>query len=215
MRSSAVDKVSEIGRIGRVRVAVAVSNSSGGRYRPYRAHGGSRCGNEKLTAPGVSRRSPVQVLSRPDPAYLQSEQSGTSEKHKGAPQHGKPLWPQKHGGRLSLGSTWWRADLYGCSRSAWGGLQMGKCAFFCSQRVGINGAVGVRMRAGTRVGLHGPGRQDGLGLTGRAGRLPGPPRATRRARESGKSEAEIWRRCPMGEAAVRKQLTLQNPGGGA
>ena len=26
--------------------------------------------NEKLTAPGIPRRSPIQVLTRPDPAWL-------------------------------------------------------------------------------------------------------------------------------------------------
>ena len=51
-----------------------------------------------------------------------------------------------------------------------GRLANGQMCVLGSQSVGINGAVGGRMRAGTRVGLDGPGRQDGLGLTGRPAR---------------------------------------------
>ena len=51
-----------------------------------------------------------------------------------------------------------------------GRLANGQMCAFGSQSVRINGVVGGRMRAGTRVGLDGPGRQDGLGLTGRPAR---------------------------------------------
>ena len=64
-----------------------------------------------------------------------------------------------------------------------------------------------------RVGLDSPGRQDGLGPTERPGRQPGPPGATRRAQEGGKSEAGKARRCPRGEAAVLKGLSVQTPEG--
>ena len=65
-----------------------------------------------------------------------------SEEHKGALQCGKPLWPQGQGSRLSLGSAWWRGDLYGCPRSARGALQNGKMCAFGSKRLGVKGVVG-------------------------------------------------------------------------
>ena len=124
-----------------------------------------------------------------------------------------PCGPKPHGSRLSLGSAWWPGGLYGCPRWERGALQNGQMCVFVSQRVGIKGTVGGWMRAGTRVGLDSPGRQDGLGPTGRPGRQPGPPGATRRARERDKSEAGKARRCPRGEAAVLKRLSVQTPEG--
>ena len=53
---------------GRVIGVVAVSNISSGQVGPNRANVGSIFGNEKLTAPGIPRQSPIQALTRPEHA---------------------------------------------------------------------------------------------------------------------------------------------------